>query len=189
MWNKKLTTIVLSTIVTGLLIASAWASYTGSISNLDSTWTKYEFKKWMNGWMKWLTDEEKTLVESMTTEERTAFFEAKKAERDAEMEAKQLERKSHEAVIDKLLSWETLTSDEELIRAEIIKKRAERKAEQEAREAKMEEIKTIIEKKEAWETLTEDEQAKLDEMKSEFKGKKWHKGGMKAWERWERGER
>lgn len=86
--------------------------------------------KWMwksnKGWfMNNLTTEEKTALESMTTEEKIAFFEAKKLE----MKAK---RDAHENVIDKLLAWEDLTADEEIVRAEIVKERAERKAKMQA---------------------------------------------------------
>lgn len=56
----------------------------------------------------------------MTTEEKKAFFEAKKLEQKAKRDAR-------EGVIDKLLAWEVLTANEELIRAEIIKERANRK--------------------------------------------------------------
>lgn len=178
MENKKLATLVLSAIVAWLVVSASNADFDINDFSFDKSEMKQEFRKGFNGWMKGLTDEEKTQVESMTTEEKTAFFESKKAERDAEREAKQLERKAHEAVIDKLLAWETLTADEEVIRSEIITKRAERKAEQEARQAEMEEIKAIMTKKQAWETLTDDEQAKLDEMKT-----KWPKWGK--WYRWE----
>jgi len=104
-------------------------------ANKPEMW-RWEWKgmwKW-NGEWRWnkggfindLTTEEKTALETMTTEEKKAFFETKKVE----MEAK---REAHENVIDKLLAWEKLTSDEELVRAEIVKERAERKAEMEAR--------------------------------------------------------
>jgi len=72
--------------------------------------------------MNWLTTEEKTSLESMTNEEKKAFFEARKFEKKAK-------RDSREGVIDKLLAWEVLTADEEVVRAEIIKERADRKDE------------------------------------------------------------
>ncbi|MDD3144589.1 MAG: hypothetical protein PHV23_00600 [Candidatus Gracilibacteria bacterium] len=74
------------------------------------------------GFMNNLTTEEKTALQSMTTEEKKAFFEAKKAEQIAKRDAR-------EGVIDKLLAGQTLTADEEVVRAEIIKERADRKAE------------------------------------------------------------
>lgn len=99
-------------------------------------WSMWEWMKrgeWMKSWErgergeKWgfmnnLTTEEKTALQSMTTEEKKAFFEAKKAEQIAKRDAR-------EGVIDKLLAWQTLTADEEVVRAEIIKERADRKAE------------------------------------------------------------
>lgn len=77
-------------------------------------------KKWMWIVMWDITDEEKTALESMTDEEKQAFFESKKEELRARQE-------SHENVIDKLLAWESLTSEEEIIRQEIIQLRTERK--------------------------------------------------------------
>ncbi|MDD3793617.1 MAG: hypothetical protein PHI37_02305 [Candidatus Gracilibacteria bacterium] len=73
------------------------------------------------GFLNDLTTEEKTTLEAMSDDEKKAFFETKKAEMQARREA-------HEAVIDKLLAGEKLTSDEELVRTEIVKERAERKA-------------------------------------------------------------
>ncbi len=92
--------------------------------NFGSMW------EWMKWWergekwwfMNWLTTEEKTSLESMTNEEKKAFFEARKFEKKAK-------RDSREGVIDKLLAWEVLTADEEVVRAEIIKERADRKDE------------------------------------------------------------
>lgn len=96
-------------------------------ANMPERWEKWRGWFMWKGWeSKWwfinnLTTEEKTALESMTNEEKKVFFEAKRAEMQAKKE-------SHESVIDKLLAWEKLTADEELIRAEIIKERAERKA-------------------------------------------------------------
>ena len=175
--NKKIATLVLSAIVAWMVVSASSADFNWENFSFDKTEMKQQFKKGVNGGMKWLTDDEKTEVESMTDEEKTAFFESKKAERNAEREAKQAERQVHENVIDKLLAGETLSTEEETVRAEIIEKRAERKVEKEARQAKMEEVKTIMEKKRSWEDLTEAEEAKLDEMKSQFKWKKWDRKG------------
>lgn len=71
--------------------------------------------------MKNITPEEMEKLNSMTSEEKQAFFEAKKSENKAKIQAR-------ENVIDKLLSGEVLTAEEEKIRQEIIQKRAERKA-------------------------------------------------------------
>ena len=76
-------------------------------------WKKWGHKKW------WLTDEEKTAIESMTYEEKKDFFKKKRDEKKAE-------RKVHRAVITKLINWEELTSEEKKILEEIKKKRAER---------------------------------------------------------------
>lgn len=67
-----------------------------------------------------LTEEQIAEFEAMTTEEKQAYMQTLREE----MRAKQ---ESHETVIDKLLAGETLTSEEEIIRQEIIKERANRK--------------------------------------------------------------
>lgn len=118
-----------------------------------------------------LTDAEKIALESMSDEEKKTFFDTKKSEMKAE-------RESHRNVIDKLLAGETLTAEEETIRAEIIKKRAERKAQMEERKAKMETVKTLVEKEKSGQTLTSDEQATLDEMKERRRGHKEGKSGF-----------
>ena len=103
-------------------------------------------------------------INNLTSEEKKVFFETKQAE-----------RKSYNNVIDKLLAGETLTTEEEEYRVEIIEKKAERKIKQEARKVEMEEIKIILKKKRAWENLTEEEEAKLYEMKRKMRWKKWGK--------------
>lgn len=127
-------------------------------------WRWFWWKKWKGMWemiwdFKWmmnnaLTDEEKTALKSMTDEEKQAFFETKRTQQKAKMEAR-------ESVIDKLLAWETLTSDEEVVRQEIITQRAEEKV----KRSQMEEVRTLMEKQKNGETLTTEEQAKLDELK------------------------
>lgn len=89
---------------------------------------KMNFKKGVNWIMKWLTDDEKTALEWMTDEEKEDFFNTKREAKKIEYEAKKIEREAHEAVIDKLINWEELTSDEKVILEEIKIKRAERKA-------------------------------------------------------------
>lgn len=102
--------------------------------------------------------------------ERIELTDEQKAEMQAQREEKQVQREAHEAVIDALLAGETLTADQEVIRAEIIEQRAERKIKMEERKEKMLQFKEIRNKIQSWEDLTADEQALLDEMKS-------HKGG------------
>jgi Tfp pilus assembly protein FimV len=91
------------------------------------------------------------------------------------MATQKAKMEAHENVIDKVLAWSTLTSEEETIKQEIIKQRAEMKTKRVEMEAKIAEVKTILEKKKAWTTLTSDEQAKLDASHSE-----WHWKGMKG---------
>lgn len=185
--NVIISSLAASLIVAAILGFSASADYdnAGESEKVFKKWWferlfwddfgwKQKFKKGKAWFMKSITDEEKTALESMDDEEKKAFFEAKKVERKAEKEAKKIERLAHENVIDKLLAWETLTSDEETLRSEIIEKRAERKLQREAREAEMGKIKTIMEKKKAWEDLSEEEEAKLDEVKWKKWGKKGH---------------
>lgn len=132
-------------------------------------WKGWEWM-WMFGfwlWIEKLTDEEKTQLESMTDEQKKAFFETKRAEIEARQELR-------ETVIDKLLAWTTLTSEEETVRQEIISERTEIKA----KKAEMEEIRTIMKKYKSGETLTTEEQAKLDEFKANIPERK------EFWKRW-----
>lgn len=165
-------------ILTGLLIATVvvswvWASFASDTTN---SWTASINKvfNWVRAWMgkfmgAELTDAEKTALESMTDTEKQTFFETKRTEQKAKIEA-------HANVIDKLLAWSSLTSEEETLRQEIIKERAERKLERETREAEMEAIQPILEKKRNWETLTTDEQTKLDSFHANRPGKWWMRG-------------
>lgn len=165
--NKKiLTGLLLTTIVVGWI----WATFASDTTNSWTTNTNKVFN-WLRAWMgkfmgAELTDAEKTALEAMTDTEKQTFFETKRTTQKAKIEA-------HENVIDKLLAWSTLTSEEEAVKAEIIKVRAERKLEREAREAEMEAIQPILEKKRNWETLTTDEQTKLDAFESNRPGKWW----------------
>ncbi len=191
--------VIISSLVASILIA--WMVGLSASADDINTWNiekvfkKWWFERWLwdfsdrggefkkgKGWfMKWLTDEEKTTLESMNDEEKKVFFETKKAERETERESKKVERQAHENVIDKLLAWKNLTSEEETLRSEIIEKRAERKVQREVKNAEMEEIKSIMKKKKSWEDLTDEEQVKLDEMKSN--SKKWGNKGNKGWKR------
>ena len=123
-------------------------------------------------WKMNLTDEQITEVESMTTEEKQAFFEEIRSE-------KELEREARETVIDKLLAWETLTSEEEEIRQDIITKRAEMKAAKEEMELKREEMKLVMEKYRNGKELTTEETELMNSFKWNKMGKgkmRWHMG-------------
>ncbi len=132
---------------------------------------KWHWNRWWEmgwKWFKWLdlTDAEKTALATMTDTEKQTFFETKMAEQKSKMTA-------HENVIDKVLAWSTLTSEEETIKQEIIKERADRKSKMAEMESKMSEIKPILEKKKAWTTLTSDEQTKLDAFEAQRPEWKW----------------
>lgn len=151
--------IATSILVTGLWVASA------DFGEMKNNFKNHKIE---------LTEEQKTEIENMSQDEKKVFFEAKKSEMHAQREAK-------ENVIDKLLAGETLTSDEEILKDEIIVQRAEKKLKMEEKQANKEEMKSIIEKNKNGEELTQDEEAKLEEMKSH--GKKWGKKGSR-WEKW-----
>lgn len=181
--KKSVSLLVLSAIVASVVVSWTNAnmfsfSWVNDKTEMNFEWMGFwnHFKKWVNGNMKWLTDEEKTALESMTDEEKTAFYETKRAERQAVMEANKIERELHEGVIDKLIDWVALTDEEKVILEEIKTKRAERKALRLERESQMAELKVIMDKKNNWETLTDEETAKLEELwKSYF----WDRWGMK----------
>lgn len=169
--TKIISWVLLSTLA---LTASVWAYNYNNTEN--NNFQKTEFNRVWNfkNMDSKLTTEEKTALENMTQDEKIAFFEAKREENQKKHEAR-------ENVIDKLLAWSALTSDEEVIKAEIIKQRAERKAEMEAKKLEMEKIKTIIEKKKAWSELTDEEQKTLDDFKANNKQKMWNKKGKMWW--------
>jgi Spy/CpxP family protein refolding chaperone len=162
----KTNKIIAGAIATSILVTGLW------VASADFGEIKNNFKNHKIE----LTEEQKTQIESMSQDEKKAFFQTKKTEMHADREAK-------ENVIDKLLAGETLTSDEEILKDEIIVQRAEKKLKMEERQANKEEMKTIIDKKKNGEALTQDEEAKLEEMKSH--GKKW---GKKGW-KWGKGEK
>lgn len=145
MKNKK---IVLATAFT--IVALIW--WVASASNLTSTWNTNSPKMTMNWDCKmWGMHN----FGSWKTLDQTWML-------------------LRENVIDKLLSWTTLTTEEEVIRQDIIKERATKKTEMEKRKKEMEEVKVIMDKKRAWTTLTTEEQSKLDSFKMNKKWWKWH---------------
>lgn len=138
----------------------------------DKWWMWKMMWEWMwFGPMIQLTDAEKTSLKSMSDTEKKAFFDKKRLEAEAKKDARK-------TVIDKLLAGTALSSDEETVRAEIIKERAEMKA----KKAEFDAIKTLLEKKKNWETLTADEEAKITAFEAN-KPKHSEKGGM-MWGRW-----
>ena len=142
-------------------------------ANFRGWWWKMKFKKGVNWMMKWLTEDEKIALEKMTDDEKTAFFENIRDKKQAEIEVKKVEREKHEAVIDKLIDWEELNSEEKLILEEIKIKRAERKKRREEIEENRKEAKILMNKKISWELLTEDEIEKLWE--SIIRNKRWYR--------------
>ena len=183
--NNKL----LSAVLIAGITATGFASF--SSANDDTQLTtektiKEEGFKWgkfghnFQRGMHKISEEDKTLIESMSDEEKKEFFETKKEEAKASREAK-------EWVIDDLLAGNTLSIDQEVLRAEIITQRVEQKAKQVEMQEQREVMKTIMEKKKSWEDLTEDEETLLENFKSEHKGKKGNK--FKKWDRWEKGHR
>lgn len=181
--NSNTKTIALTLLATS--IVAVWATLASSTwtvnnktdlfkntQNISEFWF-WHWKKWMMMWWMWglahwfgknneLTTEEKTKLESMTNDEKKAFFEAKRIELEAGIEAR-------ETVIDKLLNWETLTTEDKKIVEEIKTQRAEMKTKRQ----EMEEIRNLMEKQRSWETLTTDEQTKLDEFKSNMPQRWW----------------
>lgn len=137
-----------------IAVSATGLSYSYADEELSTTTTKTvkEFQKGKFDRVE-LTDEQK----------------AEMLEKRAEMKAK---KQAHEELIDALLAGETLTADQEILRAEMIEKRAEMKAKRLVMEEKKEEIKSILEKIKAGETLSDEEQTTLDTFKTEYTGKK-----------------
>lgn len=104
--------------------------------------------------LKHLSEEEREALETMTDDEKKAFFDSKKEEMQAKKEA----RKS---VIDTLISGNTLTTEQETIRVEMLEKI-------ESGDGKLgkRDNAEIIEKILKGETLSSDEQVKFEEMQA-----------------------
>lgn len=164
-------------IVSAILIAGiastgfAWISSANNTSDNQNSTYSFDIQKGkkMRGFDK-LSDEEKTLIENMDETEKKEFFQQKKEESKAMRDLK-------ESVIDDLLAGNTLTAEQENIRAEIITQRAEKKAKQIEREEQREVMKAIKQKKKSWEELTSEEQELLETFKEKHKGKKQKRGG------------
>lgn len=163
------------------VLATTWA-YTYATNNSTGSVTKNEIMdivKKARDWVTLTTDEQtkldavKSKKYSKTWSGKTMFSHDKRKGFPKMIENK-AKQEARENLIDKLLAGQTLTSDEETIRAEIIKERAEMKAKKAEIEAKMAKMKTIMEKKKAGTTLTTEEQAVLDSMKS----------NMQKWKMW-----
>lgn len=103
-----------------------------------------------------LSDEEKAELETMSDEEKKAFFEAKKADMNAQKQAKR-------DMMAALIAGDTLSADQETIRAELLTKLETRVSEgKETREETAVIIKIL-----AGDALAADEQIILDEMQAQ----------------------
>lgn len=172
--NNKLLSAILIAGVTATGFAGISSANDTSITDTSTVNEKSFWGKKLHGkrGMKNISEEDKVLIESMSDNEKKEFFEAKKEELKVNKQAK-------ESVIDDLLAGNTLTIEQEVLRAEIITQRAEKKAKKVEREEQREVMKAVMQKKKSWEDLTQDEETLLEAFKSEHKGKKWksHRGG------------
>ena len=114
---------------------------------------------------KMLTDEEKQALESMSDEEKQAFFEEKKAEM-------QEIREAHKAVIDALIAGETLSSEQEAMRIEMLEKL-------ENHEGKRDNAQ-VIEKLLKGETLTDEDEAVIEQMQEKRAEREAEKAKIEA---------
>lgn len=94
-----------------------------------------------------LTQEETDLLKNMTSEQKREFFEKKSLELKQKKEQEFKKREAKEAVIDKLLNWETLTTEDKTLVEEIKKERADRKNSLENKKIFNKEFKEINKKK------------------------------------------
>lgn len=185
MMNKKILAVVLLFSVTSAWI---WVTFADDSSTWSTgTWVtnNWFFKNFKDfGWFKhrkeWfknnLIDDEKTELASISDVEKKSFFDKKREEQIVLMEKNKADRELREWVIDALLAWKSLTSEQEILRNEIIKERAERKIQMLEREEEMTNFRAIMDKKKTWETLTSEEQTILDNSRHTKKDKgfwKW----------------
>lgn len=152
-----------------LALSLVWVLTVSSIWYAGASFSWKSFGKWF--WIKSELNIDKELLESMSSEERKAYMNEKREEMKANFENREL-------VIDKLLNKQTLTSDEDSLRLEIIKERSEKKLQMEEMKWKMEEKKAIMEKVKSWIELTNEEQELINSFKWEMKWK------MKNINRW-----
>ncbi len=145
------------------ILLAAWAAL---VTTFVTSQTLAHFG--MNPIQSQLSEEEKTKIESLTSEERVKYFEEKREE----WEQKRL---AWENVIDKLLNFETLTSEEKQIVEELKQERASQKAKKQEMENQRSQIEAIQTKLKNSETLTTEEQAIIDNLKKWFWNQKWQR--------------
>ncbi|MBW7954892.1 hypothetical protein H3C61_03705 [Candidatus Gracilibacteria bacterium] len=93
-----------------------------------------------------LTQEEINSLKNMTTDQKKEFFEKKSLELKQKREQEFKKREAKEAVIDKLLNQETLTTEDKVLVEEIKKERADRKSTLENKKIFNKEFKKINKK-------------------------------------------
>jgi Spy/CpxP family protein refolding chaperone len=159
--NKSILLVGATIATLSLFAASTFAATSTGTAGLTNKMTQSsDGKKGRHGPMIELTDAENTALTSMSDADKKAFLEKKRTEMQAKREA-------NEAIIDKLLTGQALTANEEMTRKTIITERAERKAQKEK-------IDAIRAKIQAGTTLTTEEQTLVESM-PKMDGKK--KGG------------
>ncbi|MDD2870706.1 MAG: hypothetical protein PHS49_01845 [Candidatus Gracilibacteria bacterium] len=184
MINKKILAVVLLASVTaaGIGVTFADDSSTGStgtgVTN-NGFFKNFKdfggFKHRKEGFKNNLTDDEKTEFASMSDVEKKSFFDKKREEQIVLMEKNKVDRELREGVIDALLAGKSLTSEQEILRNEIIKERAERKTKMLEKEEEMTKFRAIMDKKKTGETLTSEEQTILDNSRHTKKDKSFGK--------------
>lgn len=150
MKTKIITSVVLSTLMAGLLVWAVSADFSNFTSE-ERTEIKTLMEKSRSG-------EELTTLEQAKIDEIKANFEGKRGDRDRNWE------KRNNNLTDEERATIEAMSDEE--------REEYRDAKKLEREDKRVEMKALMEKSRSWEELTADEQAQIDEVKSHFKGKK-----------------
>ena len=121
--NNKILSLVLvawiaSTWFAGISAANSDLTLSGTLESIESgvkNMTQWWEKFWKRKGGGNLTDDEKLALESMNDEEKKEFFDAKKAEMKAQKEARK-------DLIDALITGESLTTDQETLRIEMLEK-------------------------------------------------------------------
>lgn len=90
-------------------------------------WDIEKIKKWKWWIMKSLSHDEINSLKNMTNLEKKAFFNEKRELKKSEIKDKNVIKRWHQAVINKLINWESLNENEKIILDEIKIKRSERK--------------------------------------------------------------
>lgn len=143
-WTLSVSAITFAQNSTQTWVTNSWTT----LSAQKPFMMNFNMKKWFKNMHKQpkLTQEEINSLKNMTTDQKKEFFEKKSLELKQKREQEFKKREAKEAVIDKLLNQETLTTEDKVLVEEIKKERADRKSTLENKKIFNKEFKKINKK-------------------------------------------